>query len=173
MSNHLLLAILGLLMLPLRGMAQPSENSVVPADMVPLEWMDFGDAMHAAETSGRLVIVDVYAPWCPWCAKLQNEVYALNNIRAYLNEHFETARLNIEDEEKSISFRGYELSQAELAAGLGAEATPTIVFLTEAGDYITRVPGFVDAEEFMHILKYMQTGRFKVESFQDYRLRNP
>ena len=173
MSNHLLLAFLGLLMLPRIGVAQPSENSMVPADMVPLEWMDFGEAMQTAETSGRLVIVDVYAPWCPWCAKLQKEVYALNHVRAYLNEHFATARLNIEDEEKSISFRGYELSPAELAAGLGAEATPTIVFLTEAGEYITRVPGFVDAEEFMHILKYMQTGRFKVESFQDYRLRNP
>ncbi len=171
MYLRLLLAI-GFFFSPLVLLAQPLEQAEKPADGPALEWLDFGDALRAAEKSGRLVIVDVYAPWCPWCARLQQEVYALDEVGLFLTENFETARLNIDDEEKSISFKGYDLSPSELAAGLGAEATPTIVFLTEAGDYITRVPGFVEAEEFMHILKYMSAGAYRMESYQDYRLKH-
>ncbi len=135
--------------------------------------MDFGEALQAAEVSGKTVIVDVYAPWCPWCAKLQSEVYSQATVRTYLNDHFETARLNIDNKDDVIPFKGFELSSSELASGLGAEATPTIVFLTATGDYITRVPGFIEADEFMYVLRYISTGSFRIESFQDFRSKNP
>jgi thioredoxin-related protein len=61
--------------------------------------------------------------------------------------------------------------QTWLSSGLGAEATPTTVFLDANGDYITRLPGFVDAGEFLHILRYIGSKSFKVESYKDFRSR--
>lgn len=174
MKHLISLFIIGLLISPPALRAQT--DTVKPAETsntASLDWLDFGEALTAAEVSGRAVMVDVYAPWCPWCQRLQKEVYAQDNVRAYLKKNFETVRLDIDDAEKVIHFKGYELSASELAAGLGAEGTPTIVFLSPAGEYITRVPGFIEAPDFMHVLRYIKTGAFQNESFQAYRQRNP
>lgn len=163
------LLIIGLLLSPSTVLAQQPQN----ASSTSLDWLTFSEALNAAEVSGRTVLVDVFAPWCPWCSKLQTEVYANPTVQSYLTENFETARLNIEEKEEVISFKGFELTSPELAAGLGAEATPTVVFLTSTGDYITRVPGFIEADDFLKILRYISTGSYQSESFQDYQLRNP
>ena len=139
----------------------------------PIEWLRFQDALSAASVSGRTILVDVYAPWCPWCQKLQSEVYTDPEIRAYLSEHFEIARLNIDEEEDIIEFKGFTLTPAELAAGLGAEATPTTVFLDADGEYITRLPGFVDADEFKNVLKYIGSGVFRQKSYEAFRAGQP
>ena len=158
-------AFLSALLLASVAAAQPGTPAV--------NWLSFQEAIDAASVSGRTILVDVYAPWCPWCAKLQSEVYTRADIREYLNEHFEIARLNIEESEDVIEFKGYSLTSAELAAGLGAEATPTTVFLSAKGEYITRVPGFVDGDEFTRMLRYIGSGAYRKESYQAYRTSNP
>ena len=132
-------------------------------------WLSFSEALAAAKVSGRPILVDVFAPWCPWCQRLQSEVYPDDKIKAYLEKNFEIARLDIEDKESTIEFKGYSLTAAELASGLGAEATPTTVFLAANGDYITRLPGFIEADEFIHVLKYIGSGAFESQPFKEYR----
>lgn len=138
-------------------------------DQASVSWLSFQEALVAAEASGRPILVDVFAPWCPWCQKLQTEVYPDAEIQKYIEKNFEIARLDIEDKEGSIEFKGYTLTAAELASGLGAEATPTTVFLASNGDYITRLPGYVEADEFIHVLKYIGSGAFKSQAFQEFR----
>ena len=145
--------------------AQPASVSTQAAT----NWLSFSEALAAAKISGRPILVDVFAPWCPWCQKLQTEVYPDKDIQEYIEKNFEIARLDIEDKETTIEFRGYTLTSAELASGLGAEATPTTVFLAANGDYITRLPGFIDADEFIHVLKYIGSGAFQSQAFKEYR----
>ena len=147
--------------------AQTSATAIT----APIDWMPFEDALKAASMSGRIMLVDVFAPSCPWCAKLQREVYTVDSIQTYLKANFEIARLNIEEAEDVIEFKGYKLNSAELAAGFGAEATPTTVFLDAKGTYITRLPGFVEAGEFIHILRYIGSGAYNVEPYKDFRER--
>ena len=159
------LSILALVCYTSIVVAQPAAQTEGPS----INWLTFTEAASAAEVSGRTILVDVFAPWCPWCQRLQSEVYTRPEIRNYLNEHFEIARLNIDEAENVIEFKGYSLTSAELASGLGAEATPTTVFLDSNGDYITRVPGFVEADEFVNILKYIGSGSYRQESYETYR----
>ena len=132
-------------------------------------WLTFQEAIDAASVSDKPILIDVYAPWCPWCQKLQTEVYPDDAIRSYIEKNFEIARLNIEDSENTIEFKGYTLTAAELASGLGAEATPTTVFLSAKGEYITRLPGYVDADEFIYVLKYIGSGAYQSEPFKEFR----
>ena len=138
----------------------------------PFNWLTVPEALTAASVSGRPILIDVYAPWCPWCSKIQSDVYPVPEIQSYLEKNFEISRLNIDDTESTVEFKGYTLTSAELASGLGAQATPTTVFLTAKGDYITRAPGYVEADDFILILKYIGSGAFESESFQEYKVRN-
>ncbi len=138
------------------------------AAIPPIEWIEFQKALALADSSGKAVLVDVYASWCPWCAKMQDSVYTQAHILEYVAEHFVTARLDIEKVDDEINFKGYKLTSAQLASGFGAEATPTTVFLTSTGDYITRLPGYLDAEGFSRVLKYIGSEAYKEKSFEQF-----
>ncbi len=132
------------------------------------EWRSFQEAVAAAQKSGKAILVDVYAPWCGWCRKMQTEVYTLPELREYLHEHFEIARLNLEEYSDTVTFKGYTLTSAELAMGLGASSTPTTVFLEPDGAYITRLPGFHEGDVFMRVLRFIGTGAYRRLTYEEY-----
>lgn len=131
----------------------------------------FNAALDAAKISGKKVLVDIYAPWCPWCRRMQAEVYPQASVRSEVAQYYEAVRLNGEDTTKSIRFtpagqtQEYVLSPQNLAAALGAEGYPTVAFMTKDGGYVTRVPGFADAVTFRRALRYVGTDAYKTQAF--------
>lgn len=139
-----------------------------PAIMAPIGWQRVEEAMAAATQSGKKVLIDISAPWCPWCRRMQQEVYSDSAVVAYLKAYFEYARLNGEDTTRKLTFRGYELSEAELAMALGLTGYPTTVFLDADGTYITRVPGFIPTETFLQILRFIGSEAYRTQSFEEF-----
>nr|WP_243664697.1 thioredoxin fold domain-containing protein [Rhodothermus marinus] len=99
---------------------------------------------------------------------MQKEVYPDSAVVAYLKAHFEYARLNGEDNTRRLTFRGYDLTEAELAQALGLTGYPTTVFLEPDGTYITRVPGFVPTETFLQILRFIGSEAYRTQSFEEF-----
>ena len=64
--------------------------------------------------------------------------------------------------------KSYTLPAPALAQAFGAQGTPTTVFLTAKGEYITRLPGFVDATMFLDILGYIGSKSFENQTYQEY-----
>lgn len=164
MKTLLLRLSLLLLFLPF-SMARAQDASVAAEGV---DWKPFEEAVTLAKAQDKKLIVDVYAPWCPWCRKLQTNVYTDPEVQAYLADHFIVTRLDGDDSEQSLQFKEYTLTQAELAAGLGAEGFPTTVFLASDSEYITRLPGFVDADEFLRVLRFIGTEAFRDASYQEF-----
>ncbi len=131
-------------------------------------WVPFENAVDKAEISGKKVLVDIFSPSCSWCRKMQQEAYTDSMILGYIATHFETARLDIEVLDDSLSYRDLSLSSGQLAYGFGASGTPTTVFLMPNGDYITRLPGYAPTDEFLKVLKYIATDAFLNMSFGDF-----
>lgn len=157
--------LLAMLVLPASlAFGQATASSTAPGPT----WLPLEDAVSAAEASGKKVLVDIYAPWCGWCRKMQAEVYTVPELLAYVNKHFETGRLNIDATEDTLVFKGYTLTSAQLATGLGAEGTPTTVFLDPKGDYITRLPGYVEEDDFMQVLRFIGTDAYREHTFQEF-----
>ncbi len=148
---------------PQSGQAQ---SATEPAEGI--NWHSFQDGLSTSSTTSTKLLVDVYAPWCGWCSRLQADVYSTSEIRTYVNEHFTVARLNIDEMDDTLSFKGYTLSSAELAMGLGASGTPTTVFLDAKGDYITRLPGYLGPEDFLTVLRFIATDAYLNKSFEEF-----
>lgn len=149
-------------------MVQVTAAQAPSGEAVPLETYDIEAAVVQARASGKKVVVEVYAPWCGWCRKMTNEVYADADVRRYLNEHFVVARLNGDDADETFEFQGHTLNGMELAQGLGASAFPTTVFLDDESAYITRLPGYVAQSDFLQVLHYIGSNAFESKSFQEF-----
>ncbi len=130
-----------------------------------LPWKPFPQALEEAQARKVKTLVFIYTDWCPWCQKIQREVFTDSTIAAMMTEHFSLTKLDAESKEL-IRFMGEDVEMRVLAQALGGEGFPTITFLTSEGKYITRLPGFVPAEVFKHVLDYIAEEAYTEQSFE-------
>ena len=138
------------------------------ASSTPFPWPTFDEAVAAAEKSGKPILIDVYTPWCGWCRKMQKEVYGSEAIEAYVKKYFEYGRLNIDDSETQHHFKNYTLTSQQLGHALGAQGTPTTIFLEKNGDYITRLDGFWNLDSFDKALRYIGSGAYHKQDYEEF-----
>ncbi len=119
------------------------------------EWLTFERAVSRSAVSGKRLMVYVQAEWCTWCRKLEREVFGSEAVRDRLAETFEVSRLDFDDKIGTYRYADRLISPAELAALLGAESVPTVIFLEPDGTYLTRVEGYVDELAFTNVLDYL------------------
>lgn len=146
--------------------AQGVDDASVAAEGV--DWKPFEEAVALAASENKKLIIDVYAPWCPWCRRLQREVYTDPSVQRYLSEHFVATRIDGDDTESTITFKSYTLTQNEMASALQATGFPTTVFLAANSEYITRLPGFVDAPEFLQVLQFIGTEAYTTLTYDQF-----
>jgi thioredoxin-related protein len=135
-----------------------------PATAQELSWRPFEEALAVADTSGRPVVVDVWAPACGWCYKMKREVYP--TLAGDLERGFVLTRLNHEDTDAVLRYQGRRFTPAALARHLQATATPSVVLLAPDGRYLLHATGFVEAERLRPVLAYVASGRYRTESYE-------
>ncbi len=169
---HRLAGFLLIVLVSACGRTQAPEPAAEPATGVtldaPMEWPTFDDAVAAAKATGKPLLIDIYAPWCGWCRRMQQEVYTNASLVAYVQDNFAYGRLNIDDTDTRHTFLGDNYTSQELGYALGAQGTPTTVFLGSDGSYITRCPGYWDLESFSKAVQYIATGAWQTRTFADF-----
>ncbi|TMQ67669.1 MAG: DUF255 domain-containing protein [Candidatus Eisenbacteria bacterium] len=143
--------------------AQPAHS-----EDTPLAWRDWDSGFKEARRQKRIVLVDVYTDWCGWCRRMDRDVYSRPEVREYLQRTFVTVKLDAEADKLGL-YQGKAATWRALAAQFGVNGYPTTVFLRPEGEYITRVPGYVPAERFLDVLRYIGDGHMdRGVSFQEY-----
>jgi len=129
-------------------------------------WRAWNPGLSEAAGSGKPVLVDVYTDWCGWCRRMDHDVYGRRDVSEYLDAHFVTVRLNAESPE-AASYQGRSFSGTSLAGHFGVSGYPTTIFLRSGGDHLVNVPGYVPADRFLLLLRYIGDGHLdRGESFE-------
>jgi len=128
----------------------------------------FEDVLEKARAQDTPILVEIYAPWCPHCDRMQKKVYSDETVREYLDETFIHVRLNSDASAGTHQLADRTLSTKELAAALGAKGVPTTSFLKADGTPIARQPGFIERPTFLKIIRYVGSGAYEDESFQEF-----
>ena len=94
-------------------------------DSTLVEWADWGpDAFERARSEERPVVLFQTAPWCVWCARMEEEAFANPSVAANLNDDFVAIRVDA-DRHPRVRER-YQMG-----------GFPSTVFLTPAGEVLS------------------------------------
>src|SRR5262245_47934351 len=124
------------------GAAAPSARAA------GVEWqpLSLDQAITAAKTQGRKVMIDVYSEQCGDCRRMDSEVWTSDSTAAFAAT-LVPIRINSATPEGSTLMSRYPIT------GL-----PTIMFLNSSGTEIDRIVGFEDAVTFLHDARPMAGG---------------
>ena len=135
-------------------------------------WQGWDSGLRDAKQSGRPVLVDVYTEWCGWCKRMDRDVYADPQVRDYLSRHYVTVKLDAEAGD-AARYEGKQLTSRSLAARFRVSGYPTTIFLRPDGEHLVKVPGYVPADRFLTLLRYIGDGHYeRGESFEEFSKRS-
>lgn len=131
------------------------------------QWKKFNPGLAEAKKTGKKVLVDVYTDWCTWCKKMDANTYSDATVKEYLKKNYILVKLNPEND-SDVLYEGKKYSAAEFSQGMGVTGYPATLFLQSDGTPITLLPGYAEADMFIHVLRYINEERYLKQKFADY-----
>lgn len=125
------------------------------------------EALNLSSETGKKILVDVYAAWCPYCQRMHSEVYTDERVLDAISNYFIWVKINVESDNMVI-YHGNEMTEAEFAGALENESIPTTYFLNNEGSIIGMQPGFIEEDTFSKLLNFVGSDAFQNQSFQEY-----
>ena len=117
---------------------------IVIASAVPasegINWRSYEEGMALSKIEKKKVFLHFYANWCGFCRKMANTTFKDSALIDYLNENFMPIRVDTDQE-------------PETAGNYGVAGLPFTLFLTEMGEPIFSVPGYISTDVLMSMLK--------------------
>ena len=125
-----------------------------------IAWRDWNAGLKEAEQLQKPILVDVYTQWCGWCKRMDRDVYTRSDVQDYLRSKFVTVKLDAEAGDPA-PYDGKTFTSRTLAAYFRINGYPTTVFLRSNGEHLVNVPGYVEPDKFMKLLRYVGDGHLE------------
>jgi len=125
---------------------------------MPIVWKSSFSSAASGASQGQVIFVDVYTDWCGWCKRMDRDVYSRADVRDYLSKSFVVVKLNAEAQD-GLQYQGQDLTSAGVAEQFHVTGYPTTVFLRSNGAHLINVPGYVPADRFLLVLRYIGEGQ--------------
>lgn len=131
------------------------------------QWKNFNTGLAEAKKSGKKILIDVYTDWCGWCKKMDANTYTDAKVVDYLSKNYVVIKLNAEGNEK-LNYAGQTLTPPAFTQGMGINGFPATLFLQSDGKPITILPGYAEADMFLHVLSFIGENHYETKKFADY-----
>lgn len=145
--------------------------TLMSAEMVSaqdsINWVSIDEALERASEEEKLILIDVFAPWCPYCQRMQEEVYPDGNVEEAIGDYFLPVRISVESD-APVRFMERNFTQAEFARALQYQSVPTTYFMNARGEVVGQQPGYLPEDVFTSLLRYVGSGAYETESFEEF-----
>jgi thioredoxin-related protein len=133
-----------------------SKTSELPAeDAGVINWQDYDRGMELAKTSGKHVFLYFHADWCTYCTKLKKTTFQEQEVLNYLKQNFISISVDTDaDKAKAGEWK--------------VRGLPTLWFLKPDNSEISNIPGYLDKDQFLIVLKYIHTQSYDKMSINEF-----
>jgi len=110
-------------------------------DATGLEVLAFQDALAESRKTGKPVLADLSAIWCPSCRRLDSEVLANEAVKSKIEKDYLFARIEYESDEGADFMERYQVS-----------GFPNLLLIDGQGNKLKNLPRTFSPEEFLAAL---------------------
>jgi len=110
-------------------------------DATDLEVLAFQDALVESSKTGKPVLADLSAIWCPSCRRLDTEVLANEMVKSKIESDYIFARIEYESDEGAEFMEKYQVS-----------GFPNLLVIDGQGNKLKNLPRTFSPEEFLAAL---------------------
>lgn len=148
-----------------------------------INWISFKEAVELNKKGNkRKIVTDVFTSWCGWCKRMDNSTFANPEIVDYVDKYFWAVKLDAEMKDTVVidgiaylnKHPNANRSSHELAIKLlqNQMSYPSYVFSNEENQTITVVPGYLNAENFMLVLRFFNENIYLTKPFSQFKAEN-
>lgn len=105
-----------------------------------VKWHSYEEGKVLGKIEKKKVFIHFYANWCGFCVKMAKETFRNSEVVSYLNENFISIRVDFDED-------------AATAQKYGVMGLPSNWFLTEMGQPIVNIPGYISPDAMLSMLK--------------------
>jgi thioredoxin-related protein len=105
-----------------------------------IKWYSYKEGKVLGKIEKKKVFLHFYADWCGFCLKMAKDTFRDSAVVSYLDKNFIAVRVNSDKE-------------ADTAAKYGVMGLPSNWFLTEMGQPIGSIPGYIPPDAMLSLLK--------------------
>jgi thioredoxin-related protein len=127
--------------------AQENQQALANAQYLasqPPQWgTDLAAALNQARSENKLVLMDFTgSDWCPWCIKLDKDVFSTSQFAGFANNNLELVRLDFPH--NAPVNEALRQANAELASRYNVHGYPTCILLDSSGKELGRQVGYAE-----------------------------
>ena len=133
-------------------------------------FMDLAEDRAQAQAAGKRLILLWELKGCPYCKLLHEVTLADPEVRAFMQENFETLQLDLRGPLEVTDFDGEQMGERALGRKYNIRLTPTLQFFPLDGEDLSgvapkereifRMPGYMEPADFMQVLQDVARGRY-------------
>jgi thioredoxin-related protein len=116
---------------------------------------DYNSALKTAKKENKPLLLYFFSKSCYYCTLMGGKTLADKEIAAILKKDFVFLRVDV-DKSDDLG-RLYRIS-----------GTPSSWFLESSGKRVGEIPGYVETQDYKHILEYMKGRHYREMGLQDY-----
>jgi len=151
---------------------RPLEEPLEFPDWFKLSFLDLGDDIEEAREAGKAGIIVYFGQkYCAYCRRFLEEDLAREDIRAYMQEHFDVIGIDIHGHRQVTDPDGGEYDETGYSVLQKTNFTPTVIFYDAGGEEALRLRGYYPPYRFRAALEYVADGHYKRERYRDFLAR--
>lgn len=125
-----------------------------------IKWYPAEEGLILGKKEGKKVFMNFFSDTCGYCKQMDRTTFKDPRVIEGLNEGYIAIRVDTE--------KNRDLARAYFVRGL-----PTTWFISETGEKISNLPGYVEPDMMLKILSYIGEDKYRSMSFQSYLESRP
>lgn len=125
-----------------------TSQKTASSNQAQIEWIySLDEALSKSKAEGKTIMIDVFADWCGWCTKLDEDTYSSPEV-VELSKNFINLKIDSDN-----NLKDYKI----LREKFNITGFPAILFIDGEYNLVHRIGGYVGADRFINEVKKMNS----------------
>lgn len=133
------------------------------------DFQPFDQALKVARQEQKRVFLYFGRHGCPSCEKTNRESFSDARVKERYQANYVLAYVDSESGRRLRLPSGERITEMEMGVRLKVFGTPFFYFMEPDGSPILRAPGYQSADEFLAFDRFVNSGRYRDQSFTEFK----